>query len=367
MEGLEFKKALELYNEKNYIEAFTILKELEKSLLEAKTLLGQCYLNGNGVKQSFDEAFKLFSEASLAQESGAYYYLGYCYEMGYGTIQSDLQAILWYKNSAKLDNLKSMVALGRLELRYDKDEAFKWLTLASENNSVEAMLLLSDASGNDYVLKEKYLRKACESNSPRALYELAIMGLAGFFKMTEEEAKNLLIRAAELDYPDAYIFLGKELISGKRLKINLKEGFEFLLKAYNKNIKAAYVLLADAYYYGYGTRKNPLKARKILEIACRYNNSEAMLKLGDYYSGGNDKYFFDEYISLYWWEQAGILGNVEGMLRAGNCYLHKVGTNKVDLEKAYYYFNMASKKGSSVAKEELKHFKRTIAKKLKYE
>ena len=61
-----YKRALELYSNKKFKDAFKMLDtvvENDKSNINAHFLLGECYFEGKGVEQSYEEAAKWFRQA----------------------------------------------------------------------------------------------------------------------------------------------------------------------------------------------------------------------------------------------------------------------------------------------------------------
>lgn len=62
---IEFTKALEYYNQQNYIEAVKwYRKAAEQGHAGAQRVLGDCYYSGDGVTQDYKEAVKWLSKAA---------------------------------------------------------------------------------------------------------------------------------------------------------------------------------------------------------------------------------------------------------------------------------------------------------------
>ena len=67
---------------------------------DAQCNLGVLYKEGNGVEQSAEKAFELFSKAAEQGSAEAEYWLGNAYLNGYGTEQNVLKGTEWLKKAA---------------------------------------------------------------------------------------------------------------------------------------------------------------------------------------------------------------------------------------------------------------------------
>ena len=81
----------------------------EKDDSDAQYMLGKCYENGYGIKQSYTDAIKWYSK-SLTLD--AMFSLGNCYRYGKGVKRSYFKAVKWYVKACKIvKNGKSAQAL----------------------------------------------------------------------------------------------------------------------------------------------------------------------------------------------------------------------------------------------------------------
>lgn len=135
--------------EKNYEQAYKYLQKAmdsedfnDTSGLNVKpevyAALGRLYFDGNYLRQDFDQAFKLFS---IAYELKSYdnwnsYYLGLCYELGYGTMPDYEKAYEIYSkiNYFEKSKVRQAIMLYKgLGIKQDYNEAVKILTNLVEN------------------------------------------------------------------------------------------------------------------------------------------------------------------------------------------------------------------------------------------
>lgn len=68
----------------------------------AKHFLALAYFEGDGVRQNFDIAFKLFKEAANEDCFFSFMYMGICYEQGLGTTKDIVKAIMWFEKASLL-------------------------------------------------------------------------------------------------------------------------------------------------------------------------------------------------------------------------------------------------------------------------
>ena len=106
-----------LYGEhvkKSYENAFKWFKlSAEQGFAMSQQELGLLYYEGNGVKQSFAEAVKWYRKSAEQGYSYGEHCLGVCYERGEGVQQSYEDAVQWYMKAANhgLDVSKINLAL----------------------------------------------------------------------------------------------------------------------------------------------------------------------------------------------------------------------------------------------------------------
>ena len=86
--------------EKDYKEALKFSKSAEQGNSAAQNYLGNCYLQGNGVKKDMKEAVKWFSKSAEQGDSAAQNCLGNCYLQGIGVKKDIKEAVKWFSKSA---------------------------------------------------------------------------------------------------------------------------------------------------------------------------------------------------------------------------------------------------------------------------
>ncbi len=93
--------AIRLYEKNEYNEAVKIFTYLaNKNDVKAQYYLGNCYLNGYGVKQDKHEAARWYHKAAEKGHAYAQLNIGNCYYYGIGVTQNNQEARKWYRLAA---------------------------------------------------------------------------------------------------------------------------------------------------------------------------------------------------------------------------------------------------------------------------
>jgi len=110
---------------------------------EAQKTLGECYSNGQGVKQDYAQAAQWYRKAADQGNAAAQAALGELYEAGQGVQHDDAEAAKWYLRAASQGHAPGQYSLALLYLmghgvRQDIAEALKWYRQAAEQGHVLA-------------------------------------------------------------------------------------------------------------------------------------------------------------------------------------------------------------------------------------
>lgn len=117
-------RAHQAYQEQNYSEAADFYRRCaERDNAEAKCCLGRMRYTGEGGKQDFAEAQRLFREAANLKYPRAWFFLGQMYEQ----FQNVADAMKCYKIAARRGDKDAKDALGRLMKRKKEDSSSNWI------------------------------------------------------------------------------------------------------------------------------------------------------------------------------------------------------------------------------------------------
>jgi TPR repeat protein len=181
----------EYYLQGNYTEsAKWYRKAAEQGNAEAQVRLGDCYAEGEGVKQEYAEAAKWYHKAAEQGNTEAQVILGDCYAEGEGVKQDYTEAAKWFRKAADKGNEWAQRRLGLLYeegegVKQDYTEAAIWYRKAAEQGDSRAQNLLGDlyAQGTgvkqDYAEAAKWYRKAAEQGDAIAQISLGLCYATG--------------------------------------------------------------------------------------------------------------------------------------------------------------------------------------------
>ena len=126
------------------------------------------------------------------------------------------------------------------------------------------------------------------------------------------QAKNMFEKAAAQEHARAIYALGLMYLKGEGVEKNYKKAVPYFLKSFELGFKRAVPILGQAYFLGLGTAKNPLEAKKFLEITAKEGDSLSMYFLGRMYL--DDEYGMQDLSKgIDYLEKAGDLGHLEAM------------------------------------------------------
>ena len=162
--------------------------------------------SGDGVPVDRESAEKWFREAASRGDNDARLCLGgILYERGdYAGAESEFADAALDGDVKAMYNLALMYAGGELGEK-DIGKAKEWLESASSEGFAYAQTMLASIllDEGDAKRAEELFRKAAAQNEPTAMYNLGALALSGAIRIDDEEAVNLLVKAATAGVPEA--------------------------------------------------------------------------------------------------------------------------------------------------------------------
>lgn len=332
----EYVKAIGLYNEKKYKEAFEILLDLAlsgNSMASAK--VGMMYSEGKGCEQDYEEAAKYYQMSADRNNPLGYVGLSDAYRSNHG-LPYDLE--------------KSAILYGNCE------------------SALEKLCILNDSDAQFFYAKHKYYGIACQEDCKCGIYWYnraakqnnldAVRMLAWSYldnKLNEvnvSKAMELLKQAEENgDSMSAYV-IGEILFEGVYLPCDYKNAFVYLKKAAAYNNEKAEFRIAYMYYFGCGVQVDYNEVLYWLNRANSHGDPEAAYGLGNLYRKGQGvEQSFEA--ALKWYKIAVERGNIKANRYIGILYENGQGVEK-NISQAKEYYKMAADKGDEESIERLK-------------
>lgn len=149
-------EGLAAYSRADYLRAVQLLLPLAQGgNAQAQTRLGLMYFRGQGVREDDHAAFDWIQKAALQGHAEAQYHLGNLYAFGHGVPAAeqdpDRMAARWYFEGAQQGNADAQYALGLLFLSgkgvvQSQEEALKWFRRAAGAGHADAKRFIADFS-----------------------------------------------------------------------------------------------------------------------------------------------------------------------------------------------------------------------------
>jgi hypothetical protein len=148
----EIQRAINLYDNKSYTEAFVLLKKNDDNP-QAWNYLGYAYQNGRGVIKDLSEAFRWYRKSAEQGEAIGQRILGLMYFNGEGVTKNYSEAARWIRKSADQGDASAQGILGlmyfnREGVKKNYSEAARWFRKSAEQGNSAAQYNLGLAYNN---------------------------------------------------------------------------------------------------------------------------------------------------------------------------------------------------------------------------
>ena len=365
----------------------------------AQVALGKFYFDGvGGVKKDYKKAFKLFKASAEGNNPLGMYNVAICYDGGFGTEQSDEEALLWYNRAAEERVPEAMVKIAAVaEAKGDYLQAIKYFRILGDTDDAvylrKAAVLLLNGFGTPETPDEpfKLLMRASKLGDTRAQLHLADCYQRGLYtEIDYDEMFSWLTVAAQNGDPEAQTKLAYCYQKGLGTIKNTDIAFSWYSKAAESDYPAGVVALADCYFEGMGIRRNVKKAIELYQKAASANDMIAQYRVGRlyrdgigviqsvqeayrYYKSSADQGFppaivqvgkflkngvgipKNEEEAFNCYAKAAAMNDTDAMTHLALCHLNGTGTPK-DTKEAAKWLNTAAKHGSKEAEKLIKEY-----------
>jgi TPR repeat protein len=234
--------------------------------------LGTSLNQGRGVRKNIDEAVKWYRKAARLGDSVAQYNLAMTYYDGIAVRKSTRLAMHWLKKSAEGGHAKAVRRLKRLKLGRRKYLAA--LKGDAANGDIDAAWALADAYADGFVTRENGDRFAVRKN--RALAERL------YRRVAEEKERDVILSLAivQKDLCDelrlerkawrmGIVGAANNMAMTYSMMGRARMCFRWLMRGYAIAPEYCAYHLALCHLVGYGTTRNPQKARQLFGLVIR--------------------------------------------------------------------------------------------------
>lgn len=201
----------------------------------SEVALGKMYYYGNGLPQSYSEAFHWSLKAAERGNAQAEYDLGILYELGRGVPQDFSTAFHWYQKAAIQGHAWAQESVGTLYYQgrgvgKNPVEAFGWYQKAAENGLARAQYLLGYmyqcglGVQQDNVQAQIWYAKASAQGDASAQRSLGLRGsgLAG------GEVLSLVAIALAWTWLGRHFWSSKQTMQGLRMAVTVVCGLAYV-------------------------------------------------------------------------------------------------------------------------------------------
>ncbi len=326
----------------------------------AQVLLGDAYLNGNGVKKNTKEAVRWLKRATKLGSSEAPRKLADYYT----TCSWPYNYTKYYKIAAERGDVIAQVKLADLYMTpgnlHSKKSAAKWYLRAAENGNAEAqsnigwMYIHGKGVNRDHEEGIKWYRKAVKNGSVSALFLLGYAYLYGYGVPADyKEAMNYYAQGAVLGNVDAIEgYLQTQLAVKSAGMPADKEYLANLHILANGGDKKSQAELGERFRLGIGVKQDFDLACKWLSKATSGDepNVDAQLSYGMVYESNElyyrkISYMGTIYSALYFFHMAAEEGSAMAQTMIGFFY----EVDEMDYDEALIWYQRAAKRGNPQA------------------
>ncbi|KAL2478893.1 ERAD-associated E3 ubiquitin-protein ligase [Forsythia ovata] len=275
-------------------------KAVEKGEPRSMELLGEIYASGVGVEKNYTKALEWLTLASEQQLYSAYNGIGYLYVKGYGVEKNYTKAKEYFEKAADNEEPGGFYNLGVLYLKgigvkRDFKMAHKYILMAFKAGQPKAFYQMAKMLHTGVGMKKNLpvaisLYKLVAERGPWS--SLSRWALESYLKGDVSTSFLLYSRMAEMGYEvaqsnaawilDKYgehsMCMGE---SGMCTDAERRRRAHALWwQASEQGNEHAALLIGDAYYYGWGTERDYVRAAEAYKHAKSQLNAQAIFNLG---------------------------------------------------------------------------------------
>ena len=278
-----YAQANKEYNAKNYAKAMQLYKQIPDDK-NAQFQIGYMYDNGLGTTQSDTDAAYWYRKAAEQGYASAQYNLGIMYKNGQGVTQSYADAVYWYRKAAEQGYASAQYNLGIMYkngqgVTQSYADAVYWYRKAAEQGYASAQCNLGYMYENGRGVTQSYAdavywyRKAAEQGDATAQYNLGIMYENGRgVTQSYTDAVYWYRKAAEQGYAKAQSNLGDMYFYGRGVTQSYTDAVYWYRKAAEQGHALGQANLGYCYYYGKGVEINKQEAYRLIKLAADQGN-----------------------------------------------------------------------------------------------
>ena len=326
-----------------------LLQKAQSGDAESQKNLGDCYFNGDGVEQSFEEAVKWYEKAAEQGLAEAQINLAEAYFFGgCGLEENKEKACECIMKAAEQGDAEAQYIIGRffmngIVLEKNDESAFYWNSKAAEQGQPDAQNEVGEAYRSGYGVEQNYeeamkwFRKAAEQGHAGGQSNLAYCYFQGNGVLQDySTAIHWSRKAAEQKSPEAQNLLGKCYLEGWGVEQDKSIAFEWYKKSADQGNAIGQYSVGSLYNTGQGVEENSAEAFNWYKKSADQGYVDGQLLLGVCYRDGTgiEK---NEAKAFEWFLKAAEQDDSYGQKLIGDCFRKGIGTEQ-DYAKAFEWY-----------------------------
>ena len=285
---------------------------------EGLYLLGLCYDQGRGTEKNFDRASECWQKSAALNHAPALVTLGMAYANGYGGLEKNMEkAVENYGQAALLEDARGYYCMA---VCYDQGKG-----VAKDASKAVA-----------------YARRAAEQQYTDACLFMGKAHLLGYggAEKSPALAAPFLLKAADAGNAEAALRLGKLAFDGMGIKKDYALAVRCFQLAAQSGNSEAFCLLGACFDAGLGVQKNPAKAVECWKRSADGENARAAYFLGRCVELGHGARK-DAALAARLYAVAARKGDDLGSLAYADCLLKGAGVQMNEAEAVRIYERLA--------------------------
>lgn len=279
---------------------------------EALYTLGLMYDLGQGVKQDYRKAVRLYQKAAEQGHALGQFNLGTMYDLGNGITQSSEQAFYWFQQAAEQGQPDAQYILGMMYYKgngceQDIEKALYWNGKAADQGHIKANELRNSkiTLSDETIAMFQQTRQLLANNGDAVFqFEFGVMHAKGDgVEQNYEQACYWFQQSANQGHSEAQYFLGMMYASGQGVEQNYKQACYWFQQSADQGFVTAQCTLGIMYAHGYGITQSNNKAVSWFHKAANQGDAEAQYNLAVMYENGRGVTKSDRN-AMYWLQKA---------------------------------------------------------------
>lgn len=269
--------AIKAFSNKEWSDGFRLSQSADRDDSTIQFYIGVCYDNGYGVNEDDSEAVRWYRKAAENGSLMAQFNLGVMYYKGEGVAKDERESEKWYRKAAEGGYEKAKEALERIEKLKAAIRELADLKARERKNTDEALIAFR---GERWYDGFKLAQNADKNNRDIQFF----IGVCHFFgyggaSQNDMEAAKWFKKASDQGHDAAQANLGGMYLEGKGVSVDYTEGIRLLRKSADRGNAKGLRMLSVAYENGVGVQQDYVQAIRYLKQAEKLGDTEAGQKM----------------------------------------------------------------------------------------